>query len=142
MPAAIVSNPVSALVTLFKADANITFLCAGRVFGQDLPASEPAFMPRAALVLQSTGGLPGPGMSRQHNPQIDVRAYGKTAAEAYQLMATANLILQELGRVVVGQVILYGAVMQTNAFFGIENTTLWPFFFSVWQVNSSYQSML
>lgn len=142
MPAAIVSDPIAALVTLFKADSNIAALCGTRVYGQDLPPTEAAYMPRTALVIQSTGGAPGPGRSRQYNPQVDVRAYGSSPSEAHQLMLTANLVLQELNRVVVGQAIIYGAVMQTSSFFGIENKTLWPFFFSVWQINSSFQSML
>lgn len=142
MPATVISYPVGALITLFQADSNIAALCGTRIFGQSLPSDEAKYMPRMALVIQSTGGSPGPGKSRQRNAQVDIRAYGKTAPEAYQLVSTANLILLELGRVVIGQVIIYGAEVLTDAFFGIENETLWPYCFSVWQINSSYQSML
>ncbi len=142
MPAAVMSDPVAALVTLLKADSNIVALCGSRVYGQELPSTEAVNMPRAALVIQSTGGNPGPGKSRQYNPQVDIRAYGSSAAEAHQLMLTANLILQELNRVVVGQTIIYGAVMQTSTFFGIEQKAFWQFFFTVWQINTDYRSML
>ncbi len=142
MPAAIISDPVQALVTLLKADSNIAALCGTRVFGQNLPAGEANYMPRTALIIQNTGGTPGAGMSRQYNAQVDVRAYGSNAVEASQLLLTANLILQGLGRVVVGQTIIYGALMQTGSFYGIEGKGFWDYQFAVWLINSSFKSML
>jgi hypothetical protein len=95
-----IPDATGALVAVLKAEPTIAALVAGRVFGQSLPAKEATNMPRAAVVLQDTGGPTPPGLyglSKLLTQQMDIRTYGQDLIlrqsrwqlTVYQLLAIA-----------------------------------------------------
>jgi hypothetical protein len=135
-----IPDATGALVAVLKAEPAIAALVGARVFGQSLPAKEATDMPRAAVVLQDTGGPTPPGISSLLTQQMDIRTYGKTSSEAKQLQLTVINFLQSLLRGLSGQTLIYSCVMLTGSYYGEDSDGLWPFFFSVWNINSSLQA--
>jgi hypothetical protein len=138
-----IPDATGALVAVLKAEPTIAALVAGRVFGQSLPAKEATNMPRAAIIVQNTGGSGGLyGLSKLLTQQVDIRSYGRTSYEANQVALTVYVFLNGLLRGLSSQTLIYSCRNLVKPFYGEESDDLWPFSTTVWEVNSSLQPVV
>ena len=82
-------DPVLLGVRMVALSPAVSEICAGRIFGAELPASEGASMPRACIVVASAGlGASPPGVNdymHQKASRLDIRCYGSTPVEAQRM---------------------------------------------------------
>jgi hypothetical protein len=143
-----IPDPLAALKTILGLDATIagmvTTAPAGpRIFVGELPASESPNMPRTAVLIQPSGGLPERGFLQISHPRIDVRCYGETPNAAWRLSAAVHETLKNLQRrnaaasssgikALIHNVDPIGGAVQMR-----EPTGDWPFTFRVYELLAS-----
>lgn len=137
----IAPSPRAALVAYLAADPDVVSLAGSRVYGAELPGDEATAMPRYAVVVQNAGGNGKSNYSTQYNARFDVYAYGSTPAEADQLQRACIGALERMGRAVISGTILYAASSLTGVYPGRTPVSFWPFAFSVWSIETNYQSV-
>ena len=115
--------------------ASITALVATRVFAGELDADETASMPRAAIVLKSSGGVSLTGESTlDHDTQrIDLFTFGATPREAGVVMRAAALALRRLQRGMYAGVAIHWVNPAGGSSQGREPGTEWPRHFQSFQ---------
>ncbi|MBN9393434.1 MAG: DUF3168 domain-containing protein [Chloroflexi bacterium] len=135
---AIAPDPMLALIAYLLADTDVASLAGARVYGAELPegASQPVLPP--TVLIQDAGGLGDRGYSDQYNWRVDVFAYGPDPEQAKQLQMACIGALRKLERRVVNGTMLYSASKEAGPNPGRSQTSLWPFSFSVWSVETSY----
>lgn len=121
-----VADLLSALQTLLRTDPQVTTLAAGRVFRVELPDDQAASMPRGAIVIARTGGLPDRGYLRMAHHRVDVRCYGRNDAEAFALWGAVHELFKgftrrRVGNTVIETISLDGGLVETR-----EPETDWP----------------
>lgn len=127
---------VTAIVELLKADAGIAALVGTRVFGGELPPDEAASMPRKAIVVQPSGGVPfQPGSRVKAEAQrLDVVAYGATPHEAAALRGNAAGVLTATVRELTVAGVLVHWVQSAGGYLaGRDRDGQWPFAFQSFQ---------
>lgn len=93
-----IPDVLSAVRVLLRADATVTAICpAGQIYAGEMPATEAALQPRAAVVVSLAGGPADRGNSQYGRTRIDVRAYNTTPFEATRL---SNQIYESLKHLV------------------------------------------
>lgn len=100
---------IAGVVALLRADSATAALAGARVFGGELPPAETASMPRACLVVASSGGtsLTGASFVEADTKRFDLKSYGRTPAEAEALLDTAALALRRARRKVWANVLIH-----------------------------------
>ncbi|QXN67997.1 tail protein [Microcystis phage Mwe-Yong1] len=126
---------VTAIVDILKADAGVALLCGARVFGGELPAAEAKAMPRYAIVVQPSGGVPfAPGSRVDLEQQrFDVVAYGGTIFEASALRAAAARCLQAVQRQISAGVLVHWVQSAGGMLAGRDRDGQWPYAFQSFQ---------
>lgn len=134
---------ITAIATLLKADAGVTALCADRVFGDELPEDEAATMPRAAIVIRSSGGTSIAGGSFvQHDTQrFDLVAYGATKLDADVLRRAARRALAAFRRRLVGTVLVHWIDSAGGFSSGRDRDGQWPYSFQSFQIFHALQEV-
>lgn len=94
------NDPNAALVALLAASAPVQALVGTRIYGGELPAAETGSMPRAAVVLQASGGpgLTGETYAELDVQRVDVFSYGATPAEAAEVQRACARALRQARR--------------------------------------------
>jgi hypothetical protein len=135
-------DPIAALINFLKADQDVSALAGNRIFGASLPPGEAASMPRACVVIQKAGGFGQASYQQVYRQRVDVRTYGRTAAEISELQLCCQRALNELWRRgQSGEAMLLSATQETAANQGVEAQTRWQFEFSVWTVLTHYSEV-
>ena len=108
----------------------------GRIFGGELPSKESAQMPRTAIVIKASGGVPLLGGTYvEHDTQrVDLFAFGKTPNAAGGVMRTAALALRGLRPSVHAGCLIHWANPASGSIAGREPETEWPRQFQSFQV--------
>lgn len=127
-------NLIAALVSLLKADATVLALSGGRVFGGELPEAEAANMPRAAVVITPSGGLPERGVDFLTRPRIDVRSYGATQREGYALDQAVNAYLKHNLRKSATNTLVHAVSPESGPFLLRDADAKWPLTFRTYIV--------
>lgn len=93
-----IPDPMGVLRTIVGLDAGLTAATAGRIYVGELPPAEAASQPRAAILLQPSGGLPERGEAALSWPRVDARCYGATPNEAWRLSLLLHAVLKGIHR--------------------------------------------
>lgn len=130
------ADPEGGLVAYLKSIPSVALLTSSRIFGGELPASETASMPRAAIVVKASGGISLTSEStNEHDTQrVDVFAFGPTPREAARVMRGAALALRRLERSVHAGCLIHWANSASGSLSGREPVTEWPRHFQSFQV--------
>jgi len=133
-------DPIAALVALFAADAGVSAAAEGRIFGAELPEGETQFMPRKALIVKASGGLPlaGGTYADAAAQRIDLFGYGKTVFEASLVRDAAGELLRLLRRTVSAGVLLHSANSAGGFSTGRDPEFGWP---RAWQSFQLFYSL-
>ena len=126
---------VTAIVELLKADAGVAALCGPRVFGGELPPDETQSMPRHALVVQPSGGVPFQPASRlrAEAQRLDIIAYGPTVHDAVLLRQAAAPVLTLTVRRVISGVLIQWVQAAGGFMTGRDRDGQWPYAFQSFQ---------
>ena len=97
-----------AAIELLKRDADVAALADTRVYGEEVPESEAAAMPRPLVVLSSVpiGGDAG-GYIELEELAFDALCYGETPAKAAELRRAVYAALKHARRQVVDETLLH-----------------------------------
>ncbi len=135
---------VASLVALALADPVLASAAENRVFGGELPADEAAFMPRAALVIQPSGGVSTTGGSfvEADTVRVDVMAYGGSQAAAVWLLDLAAGTFRQARRGVHGGLLVHWINPAGGYSAGRDPALLWPRAFQSFQVLYSFKEIL
>ncbi|MEZ5790505.1 MAG: DUF3168 domain-containing protein [Nitratireductor sp.] len=80
------SDPVSAIVAILKADSAVAALAETRIHGEELPQAVADAMPKKGVVIRSAGGFsPARGTLRHTGGRIDAICWGETPYEANRM---------------------------------------------------------
>lgn len=120
---------VTAIVELLKADAAIAVDASEHVYGGELAPSLAATMPRHAIVVQASGGVPfAPASTVDAEAQrLDVICYGATPFEAAQLRRRASRVLLDTRRRVVAGVLIHWVQWAGGYMSGRDRDGAWPY---------------
>lgn len=100
---------VTAIVELLKADAGIAVDAGAHVYGGELAPSLAATMPRHAIVVQASGGVPfAPASTVDAEAQrLDIICYGATPHDAFVLRTAVKRAMRGATRRVVANVLIH-----------------------------------
>lgn len=134
---------VTSIVDLLKADAGLVALCEGRVFGGELPPGQAADMPRSAIVVQPSGGVPfhPAGLVKAEAQRLDLVAYGATVFEAMELRATASRLLVLTVRRAMSGVLIHWLQSAGGYLIGRDRDGQWPYAFQSFQTLYSTEEL-
>jgi hypothetical protein len=126
---------ITSIVDLLKTDADIVALCGDRVFGGELPPDEAASMPRAAIVIQPSGGVAFKAASlvKAEAQRFDLVAYGATPLLASTLRTAGARILVRVVRELVTGVLIHWVQSAGGYLAGRDRDGAWPFAFQSFQ---------
>lgn len=129
------ADVVTAIVDLLKADAGVAALCGTRVFGGELPPDEASSMPRCAIVVQPSGGVPFQPAARLNAEaqRLDVVAYGATPYEAATLRGRCARLLVALVRRVSAGVVVHWVQPAGGYLASRDRDGQWPYAFQSFQ---------
>jgi hypothetical protein len=137
----VIPDVLSALRQLVRADGAVLAIVtdAQRVYAGEMPASESALQPRAAVVLSRAGGPGDHGRVKIGRYRIDVRAYGATGFEAFRLSNAVHELLKASERVRVSAggitpTLLHGAVLEGGPSDLRDADGDWPFTLRTYEV--------
>ena len=129
------SDIITAIVDVLRAETAIAELCGTRVYGDEMPQAEALAMPRAAIVVRSSGGVPyQPGSSLNAQAQrIDLVAYGPTPYEADLLRRAGYRCLVNVRRLTQGDVLIHSIQSAGGSLTGRDPDGQWPYAFQSFQ---------
>jgi len=130
-----VADIIAAIVELLKADAGVAALCGTGVFGGELPPDETQSMPRHAIVVQPSGGVPFQPASlvEAEAQRFDLIAYGPTVYGAMMLRSAAASALYAYMRVVSEGVLVHWVQSAGGYQTGRDSDGQWPYAFQSFQ---------
>lgn len=130
------SDIITAIVDVLKAEAAVAELCSSRVYGDELPQAEALAMPRSAVVVRASGGAPfQPTSSLNADAQrIDLVAYGATPYEADELRRAGYRCLVRITRRVTGGVLIHSVGSAGGSLSGRDPDGQWPYAFQSFQI--------
>lgn len=129
------SDIITAIVDVLRAETAIAELCADRVYGDELPQAEALAMPRPAIVVRASGGVafqPGSGLNAQAQ-RVDLVAYGPTPYEADHLRRAGYRCLVKQLRREQGDVLIHAVQSAGGALTGRDPDGQWPYAFQSFQ---------
>jgi hypothetical protein len=129
-----IADSLSALVAYLSAQAEVSGLVAGRVYGAELPAVEVPSMPRHVILVRWAGGSGTLVQARLHSGRVDVWSYGITPFEANRLWRSVYPALKSLDRRVYAQTLLHGLREAGGPMNVREPATEWPAVIQSWQI--------
>lgn len=134
---------ITAIVELLKADAGIATLCGGRVFGGELPPDEAQSMPRQAIVVQPSGGVPFQPAAwlKAEAQRFDLVAYGATVFDAVTLRQAAALVLKLASRDTISGVLIHWFQPAGGYLTGRDRDGQWPYAFQSFQTLYSTEEL-
>lgn len=127
-----VTYDVGAIRQFLLNDPDVAAIAGTKVFGNEVPESENATMPKAVVLINSAGhGRVNANYIPVNNTIKDIRCYGKTPYESNMLFMVVAHALKQLRRTVVTQnglpdTILYSAMLVSGQFSAREPDTEWP----------------
>ena len=126
---------VNAIVDLLKADAGIAALAGEHVYGGELPPELPALMPRSAIVVQPSGGVPfAPASTADVETQrLDLVCYGATPYEAFVNCRLGGRVLRGTKRRVVSGTLIHWVQWAGGYLTGRDRDSGWPYAFQSFQ---------
>ena len=129
-------NLIAALISFLSADTALDFYVAGRIFGEELPESAVAAMPRDCIVVKTSGGAGafGAGWQEFGDRRVDLRCYGPTPLQANLVSDLAYVALKQMHRSLQGDCLLHWARIAGGPQALRDPDTDWPFALSSWQV--------
>jgi len=99
---------ITPLIEVLKADGVVSGLVSDRVFGKELPRPETDAMPRKAVVIQASGGVPlTGGFAEITSQRFDAISYGETPFEATKVENAVFAVFKRLRRQVISGVLLH-----------------------------------
>lgn len=127
---------LAGLIALLKADVPTASIAEGRIFGAELPEAETASMPRAAIVVATSGGvsLTGGSYLEADTQRVDLLAYGATPWEAEALRDVAGLALRRVRRSVWAGVLIHWIKPAGGSANARDPDLAWPRAFQSFQV--------
>lgn len=133
--AGLLADIVTAIVDLLKADAAIAALVGTRVFGGELPPDEAKAMPRDAIVIQPSGGVPFQPASRimAEAQRLDVVAYGATPLAAATLRQAAHKVLVAIVRQLSAGLLVHWVQAAGGYLSARDRDGAWPYAFQSFQ---------
>ena len=133
---AIPPNPITALVAFLKADSDVASEVAAKVFGAELPQSENVNMPQKCIVVAGSGG-PDNGRSRMrfNKIRIDIKGYGTTLENSWDVFNAAQQALKQMTRTKQGTALLYDADVAGGPVQLRDNDLDWPLVFGSFNVS-------
>lgn len=134
---------IGAIMARLNDDAVVSGLVAGRVFGGELPDTETALMPRAAIVLRPSGGASlAAGSYVEHDTQrFDSLAYGATPSEANKLARRVRRVLTKTRRQVVSGCLIHWIEVAGGFSAGRDKDAAWPIAFQSFQAFHALQEV-
>ncbi|WP_346915034.1 DUF3168 domain-containing protein [uncultured Roseibium sp.] len=134
---------IIALVDALKADGNVAAIAGARVFGGELPKGETRHMPRAAIVLQPSGGVSlAAGSYMDHDTQrVDALCYGATPLEANALGGICRRALTSIRRQVVSGCLIHWIEPAGGISARRDQPTQWPVAFRPFQAFHALQEV-
>lgn len=131
-----IANTPAALIDYLQADATIASMAGSRVFGIELPREEVDSMPRAAVVVVPVGGgFMGVGMASWGDQNYDVRAYGETVTQSWDLARAVQGALKYCLRYTSPRgVLIHSCVEAIRPRSFREQEKDWPVTVSSWRV--------
>jgi hypothetical protein len=128
-------NAIEAVRLYLAAAPAVAALIEGRAWGGEVPRSENASMPRAALVVsRAGGGTIGATTTAYGDVRVDVDCYGASPYEADQLYVAVERALKSLAGAVHDEVRLSWAKPSAAGVHGRDPDAGWPMVVSSWQV--------
>ena len=128
---------MAAFQSYLQNTSEISSVVGTRIFVSEIPKSEIVNMPRACAVLGFGGGgllTSGQSFVPVSDRRIDVRCYGRTPFEAWQVQAPIHNALKFMPRTTIGGAALLWASLDTAEQQLRDPDMEWPFIFSSWQV--------
>lgn len=127
---------VAGLVALLRASEPLQLLVEDRIYGMELPrdTSTTSEMPRAALVVNPSGGLGIASYAQITRPRIDLRAYGSTPGTALKALLAAHDVLKYAKNSIAAGVKFYGVTLLSAPVNLREPDTEWPLVVSSWEM--------
>lgn len=137
------ADPIGAVVQLLGQDPVIAGMAGGAIYGGEMPAAAVAQLPRAAVVVQASGGVSlTEGSYAEHDTQrIDVTCYGKTAREAEVLRGNVALALRRVRRVTAAGTLIHWIDSAGGTLPGRERDGGWPYAMQSFQVFHSLEEI-
>ena len=133
---AIPPNPITALVAFLKADTDVANEVSTLVFGAELPQDQNSAMPQKCIVVAGSGG-PDNGRSRirLNKIRIDIKGYGSTLENSWDVFNAAHQALKQMTRTQQGTVLLYDADVAGGPVPLRDNDLDWPMVFGSFNVS-------
>lgn len=134
---------ITAIVDLLKADAGVAGLVGARVFGGELPPDEAESMPRHAIVVQPSGGVPfhPAGTVKAEAQRFDIIAYGPTPRDAAALLDQVRMVLVMVVRPIVSGVLIHWVHSAGGYLAARDRDGQWPFAFRSYQTLFSTETI-
>lgn len=121
------TEPVEALIAVFKAEATIAALCADRVYGIEIPQHEiERQTPRKFLLIVESGGIEHNRFLPVAEPRFDLWSFGETYHEAGKLDRAVYDVLRIMDRKTISGTLLHGAALSGGPFPVRDSDTGWP----------------
>lgn len=126
---------ITAIVDVLKADAAFAALSEGRVYGDELPESAVDLMPRNAVVIKPSGGAPfqSGGEALADAQRFDMICYGATPFEADALRRMGYSAIRKLRRHLQGAVLIHWVQSAGGYLTGRDADGRWPYAFQSFQ---------
>lgn len=135
-----IPNVIAAVIQYLKTQTELNAAVASRIYGQSLPRVDSASMPRKCVVIRSMGGPADAGTIELDRVRIDVRCYGQTEAEAFEVYRMVHHPLKYANRTSQGIAFVHNAIRESGPIALQEETVepdaVWPFVLTAWMVTT------
>jgi len=133
---------IAALIAYLSQNTDIVTDTAGRIYGNEMPNEQAAFMPRGLIVINSAGTA---RMTRDRlnlgHKIFDVRCYHSSMYLSSMLFLSVAKHLKNLQRQLINGVLLYDASQITGRFTAREPDTEWPVSYGSFEVTISEEGI-
>ena len=139
-----ITDMLTAVVDILKADAGVIAQVSGRVFGDELPQSETASMPRKCIVIKPSGGVVPPFAAATvplEVQRLDIWCYGETMIKADQVRRAVFGAMRAISRTIQGGVLVHWARPAGGSAAGRDDAGEWPYRWNSWQVMSDERAV-
>lgn len=137
------ADAIGALVELLADFSGTAALADIHIYGGELPADLAGLMPRGALLIKPSGGVSMmTGSFVEHDTQrVDITAYGRTLAEAAELMRAVTYALRNVRREIWAGTLIHWVESAGGFLSGREAQTEWPRVWRSFQIFHALESV-
>ena len=133
-----IADEVLGLIEILQADADVSAITSGRIFGMTLPRDEAGRQPRAAITIQPSGG-PQTSFTSGTLPvqavRVDIRCYAETIYLAGKIRRTVHRRMRVLYREVsTSGILIHSANPAGGPTVLRDPDGDWPIVVAPWQV--------